>query len=72
MTSQHYEVMVYHNTTICAVYWIDSMWDSKSADACRIRVFDKSTELRRHLEVHIDQMSWPSVCSDPLCSHTYR
>jgi len=69
MTSQHYEVMVYHHTTIRAGYCIECMWDDKSAAACRMRASDRSNVLRAHLEEHIEQKSWPSVCSDPLCNH---
>jgi hypothetical protein len=31
--------------------------------------FDRSTNLRKHLDDHINEKSWPSKCSDPLCSH---
>lgn len=69
MTSQHYEVMVYRHTTLRAGYCIECMWDYKRAAARRMRAFERSTELRDHLEEHIEQKSWPSVCSDPLCNH---
>lgn len=69
MTSQHYEVMVYRHTTLRAGYCIECMWDDKRAAARRMRAFERSTELRDHLEEHIEQKSWPSVCSDPLCNH---
>ena len=69
MTSQHYEVMVYRHTTIRAGYCIECMWDDKLAASCRMRAFDRSNALRAHLEEHIEQKYWPSVCSDPLCNH---
>ncbi|KAE8380696.1 hypothetical protein BDV26DRAFT_302608 [Aspergillus bertholletiae] len=55
MTSQHYEVMVYRHTTIRAGYCIECMWDDKRAATHRIRAFERSTELRDHLEEHIEQ-----------------
>ncbi|KAE8361714.1 hypothetical protein BDV27DRAFT_166718 [Aspergillus caelatus] len=69
MTSQHYEVMVYRHTTIRAGYCIECMWDDRLPAACRMRAFDRSTELREHLEEHVDRKSWPSECADPSCNH---
>ncbi|KAF5857607.1 hypothetical protein ETB97_005536 [Aspergillus alliaceus] len=69
MTSQHYEVMVYRHTTIRAGYCIECMWDDRLSAACRMRAFDRSTELREHLEEHVDRKSWPSECADPSCNH---
>ena len=69
LTSQHYKVMVYHHTTICAGYCIECMWDNNKSTACRMRAFVRSVDLRRHVEEHIDQKTWPSRCSDPLCGH---
>ncbi|KAF7134197.1 hypothetical protein CNMCM5793_005925 [Aspergillus hiratsukae] len=69
MTSQHYEVMVYRNTIIRAGYCIDCMWDLRESAARRMTAFDRSTELRSHLDDHIKKKSWPSNCSDPHCKH---
>ncbi|KAE8396778.1 hypothetical protein BDV37DRAFT_289999, partial [Aspergillus pseudonomiae] len=69
MTSQHYEVMVYRHTTIRAGYCIECMWDDRLPAACRMRAFDRSPELREHLEEHVDRKSCPSECADPSCNH---
>ncbi|KAK6810460.1 hypothetical protein RU639_013781 [Aspergillus parasiticus] len=69
MTNQHYKVMVYRHTTIRAGYCIECMWDDRLPAACRMRAFDRSPELREHLEEHVDRKSWPSECADPSCNH---
>ncbi|KAI9045863.1 uncharacterized protein KD926_007166 [Aspergillus affinis] len=69
MTSQHYEVMVYRHTTIRAGYCIECMWNNGLSAAHRMRAFDRSTELRSHVDEHIDLKAWPSECPDPSCSH---
>ncbi|KAK9580195.1 hypothetical protein V6Z90_008222 [Aspergillus fumigatus] len=67
MTIQHYEVMVFRNTTVRAGYCIECLWDDKKNAVARMRSFNRSTDLRNHLEEHISEKSWPSKCSG--CSH---
>jgi uncharacterized C2H2 Zn-finger protein len=67
-TIQHYEVMVFRNTTIRAGYCIECMWDDKKDAVNRMRTFNRSSELRNHLEEHIKRRRWPSNCS--ACSYT--
>lgn len=67
MTIQHYEVMVFRNTTVRAGYCIECLWDNKKNAVARMRSFNRSTDLRNHLEEHISEKSWPSKCSG--CSH---
>ncbi|KAB8208293.1 hypothetical protein BDV34DRAFT_233473 [Aspergillus parasiticus] len=43
--------------------------DNGKSAACRITAFNRSTNLRKHLDNHISEKSWPSKYSDPLCSH---
>ncbi|PYH76412.1 hypothetical protein BO82DRAFT_321834 [Aspergillus uvarum CBS 121591] len=71
MTSQHYEMMVYRNTTIRAGYCIECMWDDQCSASCRMRAYERSDELREHLQAHISIRSWPSGCADPSCHYTF-
>ncbi|KAE8357006.1 hypothetical protein BDV28DRAFT_144673 [Aspergillus coremiiformis] len=68
MTIQHYEVMVFRNTTIRAGYCIECLWDDKKDAVNRMRTFNRSSGLRNHLEEHIKRRRWPSNCS--ACSYT--
>ncbi|PYH76431.1 hypothetical protein BO82DRAFT_347115 [Aspergillus uvarum CBS 121591] len=71
MTSQHYEMMVYRNTITRAGYCIECMWDEQRSAACRMRAYERSDELREHLEGHISLRSWPSGCPDPSCHYNF-
>ncbi|KAB8242334.1 hypothetical protein BDV35DRAFT_396899 [Aspergillus flavus] len=44
--------------------------DEAKPAACRMSAFKKNTELKEHLEGHIQSKRWPSECVDPSCSHT--
>ncbi|UDD61264.1 hypothetical protein AFCA_008643 [Aspergillus flavus] len=44
--------------------------DEVKPAACRMSAFKKNTELKEHLEGHIQSKRWPSECVDPSCSHT--
>ncbi|KAH1516708.1 hypothetical protein KXW39_007863 [Aspergillus fumigatus] len=60
-------LMVLRNTTIRAGYCIECLWDDKNDAVNRMRTFNRSTELRNHLEEHIKHRPWPSKCSG--CSY---